>query len=108
MLLSTCDAVCGTDPAMLLPGAQVVQGRTGEGAPCCYALMLRRVPYCRVLYTATHAPGTDVHPRAASRKVLVATDVCARGIDIPNVAMVVNYDMPNQIEDYVHRIGRTG
>jgi len=39
--------------------------------------------------------------------VLVATDVCARGIDIPNVAMVVNYDMPNQIEDYVHRIGRT-
>ena len=39
--------------------------------------------------------------------MLVATDVCARGIDIPNVAMVVNYDMPNQIEDYVHRIGRT-
>ena len=38
----------------------------------------------------------------------MATDVCARGIDIPNVAMVVNYDMPNQIEDYVHRIGRTG
>ncbi|KAJ1474511.1 P-loop containing nucleoside triphosphate hydrolase protein, partial [Baffinella frigidus] len=46
--------------------------------------------------------------RAGREKVLVATDVCARGIDIPNVAMVVNYDMPNQIEDYVHRIGRTG
>ena len=46
--------------------------------------------------------------RAGKEKVLVATDVCARGIDIPNVAMVVNYDMPNQIEDYVHRIGRTG
>ena len=45
--------------------------------------------------------------RAGREKVLVATDVCARGIDIPNVAMVVNYDMPNQIEDYVHRIGRT-
>ena len=46
--------------------------------------------------------------RAGREKVLVATDVCARGIDIPNVAMVINYDMPNQIEDYVHRIGRTG
>jgi len=40
--------------------------------------------------------------------VLVATDVAARGLDIPNVAAVVNYDFPNGIEDYVHRIGRTG
>ena len=46
--------------------------------------------------------------RAGREKVLVATDVCARGIDIPDVAMVVNYDMPNAIDDYVHRIGRTG
>ena len=46
--------------------------------------------------------------RAGHEKVLVATDVCARGIDIPDVAMVVNYDMPNSIDDYVHRIGRTG
>jgi hypothetical protein len=46
--------------------------------------------------------------RAGREKVLVATDVCARGIDIPDVAMVVNYDMPNSIDDYVHRIGRTG
>ncbi|RAL42105.1 hypothetical protein DM860_011888 [Cuscuta australis] len=40
--------------------------------------------------------------------VLVATDVAARGIDIPDVAHVVNYDMPNSIEGYTHRIGRTG
>lgn len=40
--------------------------------------------------------------------VLVATDVAARGLDIPNVALVVNFDMPKQIDDYVHRIGRTG
>ena len=46
--------------------------------------------------------------RAGREKVLVATDVCARGIDIPDVAMVINYDMPNSIDDYVHRIGRTG
>lgn len=40
--------------------------------------------------------------------VMVATDVAARGLDIPNVAAVVNYDFPNGVEDYIHRIGRTG
>ncbi|KDD73255.1 DEAD/DEAH box helicase [Helicosporidium sp. ATCC 50920] len=40
--------------------------------------------------------------------VLVATDVAGRGIDVPNVALVVNYDMPHTIEYYTHRIGRTG
>ncbi len=40
-------------------------------------------------------------------KVLVATDVAARGIDIPDVAYVINYDLPNVAEAYVHRIGRT-
>lgn len=41
-------------------------------------------------------------------KVLVATDVAQRGLDIKNVAIVVNYDPPANMEDYVHRIGRTG
>lgn len=40
--------------------------------------------------------------------VLVATDVLARGIDIPSVEYVVNYDLPDMAEDYIHRIGRTG
>jgi len=40
--------------------------------------------------------------------VMVATDVAARGLDIPNVTQVVNYDLPTNIDDYVHRIGRTG
>lgn len=40
--------------------------------------------------------------------ILVATDVLARGIDVDEVAYVVNYDVPTQAEDYVHRIGRTG
>lgn len=38
----------------------------------------------------------------------MATDVAARGLDIKGVEIVVNYDMPSNIEDYVHRIGRTG
>ena len=41
-------------------------------------------------------------------RILVATDVAARGIDVQNIAHVVNYDIPNASEDFVHRIGRTG
>jgi ATP-dependent RNA helicase RhlE len=41
-------------------------------------------------------------------RILVATDVAARGIDISNIAHVVNYDLPNGSDDFVHRIGRTG
>ena len=39
---------------------------------------------------------------------MVATDVVGRGIDIPDVAHVINYDMPDNIQKYTHRIGRTG
>ncbi|MFL6675746.1 MAG: DEAD/DEAH box helicase, partial [Massilia sp.] len=46
--------------------------------------------------------------RRGNVKVLVATDVAARGIDVPNITHVVNYDLPKFPEDYVHRIGRTG
>ena len=41
-------------------------------------------------------------------KILVATDVAARGLDIPAISHVINYDLPRQTEDYVHRIGRCG
>jgi ATP-dependent RNA helicase RhlE len=41
-------------------------------------------------------------------KLLIATDISARGIDIPNVDFVVNYDLPEVPENYVHRVGRTG
>lgn len=46
--------------------------------------------------------------RAERLDVLVATDLLARGIDIDDISMVVNYDVPREPEDYVHRIGRTG
>jgi len=41
-------------------------------------------------------------------RILVATDVAARGIDIPHIEHVINYDLPQNPEDYIHRIGRTG
>ncbi|KAG8367971.1 hypothetical protein BUALT_Bualt16G0128100 [Buddleja alternifolia] len=46
--------------------------------------------------------------KSGNTPILVATDVAARGLDIPHVAHVINFDLPNDIDDYVHRIGRTG
>ena len=46
--------------------------------------------------------------KTGNTKVLVATDIAARGIDVDELALVINYDLPNVPETYVHRIGRTG
>jgi ATP-dependent RNA helicase RhlE len=46
--------------------------------------------------------------KAGKARVLVATDVAARGLDIPDLPLVINYDLPMVAEDYIHRIGRTG
>ncbi len=46
--------------------------------------------------------------REGTHRVLVATDVAARGIDVENISHVINYDLPDNLEDYIHRVGRTG
>ncbi len=46
--------------------------------------------------------------RSGTSRVLVATSVATRGLDIPKIKHVVNYDLPDKIEEYVQRIGRTG
>merc|ERR1712154_366175 len=43
-----------------------------------------------------------------NNNVLVATDVASKGLDFPDIRHVINFDMPKEIEDYIHRIGRTG
>ncbi|NCN52262.1 DEAD/DEAH box helicase [Candidatus Parcubacteria bacterium] len=67
--------------------------------------------------TAESIHGNKSHPqrqralknfKSGQSRVLVATDVAARGIHVDNVTHVINYDLPNCYEDYVHRIGRTG
>ena len=46
--------------------------------------------------------------RGRVQDVLVATDVASKGLDFPDIQHVINFDMPEEIENYVHRIGRTG
>ncbi|MFK7952568.1 MAG: DEAD/DEAH box helicase [Ekhidna sp.] len=58
--------------------------------------------------TQEERDATMNHFRSGELKVLIATDITARGIDIPNVEFVVNYDLPETPENYVHRVGRTG
>lgn len=56
-----------------------------------------------------HPPPTPLtHPPAGQKDVLIATDVASKGLDFEGIQHVVNYDMPEEIENYVHRIGRTG
>jgi len=65
--------------------------------------------------TSIHGDRTQKEREEALRRfkcgqtpIIVATAVAARGLDIPNVKHVINFDMPNDVEEYVHRIGRTG
>merc|ERR1712194_879279 len=46
--------------------------------------------------------------KSCQSSLLVATDVAARGLDVDDIRMVVNFDFPNDMESYIHRIGRTG
>jgi ATP-dependent RNA helicase DeaD len=57
--------------------------------------------------TQAHRERTITRFREKNLRVLIATNVAARGLDIPAVSHVVNYDMPDNLEEYVHRIGRT-
>jgi ATP-dependent RNA helicase RhlE len=92
-------------------GSFLVFARTKRGAD----RLAKRLAAGGVKAAAIHGDRTQNQRNAALRgfqtgqyRVLVATDVAARGIHVDNIAHVVNYDLPQQPEDFVHRIGRTG
>ena len=93
------------------PGEQaLVFGRTKHGSEKLYKLLLSwgfKASSIHGNKSQNHRDKTLAEFRAGDLDVLVATDVAARGIDIPGVRHVYNYDMPNVPENYVHRIGRT-
>ncbi len=85
--------------------------RTKHGAD----KVVRNLEKNNIAATAMHADKTQAQRikalegfRDGSIRVLVATDIAQRGLDINGISHVINYDVPQQAEDYVHRIGRTG
>ena len=92
-------------------GSLIVFVRTKHGAD----RIATRLGKAGINAARIHGDRTQSQRNAALRsftqgehRVLVATDVAARGIDVRHVAHVVNYDMPKEAEDFVHRVGRTG
>ena len=92
-------------------GSFLVFVRTKHGAD----RVARRLSRAGHSATQIHGDRSQSQRSAALRnfaegrhRVLVATDVAARGIDVADVAHVVNFDMPREVEDFVHRVGRTG
>jgi ATP-dependent RNA helicase RhlE len=92
-------------------GSFLVFVRTKHGAD----RVARRLSRSGWSATQIHGDRSQSQRNAALRsfseghhRVLVATDVAARGIDVANVAHVINFDMPKMAEDFVHRVGRTG
>lgn len=94
------------------PGTIIVFARSKDRVS-----RLWRSLHARTIYDATflHSDCTQAHRekaladfKAGTYRILIATDVAGRGIDVDDVAHVVNFDLPFEPEDYVHRIGRTG
>jgi ATP-dependent RNA helicase RhlE len=77
--------------------------------------VVRHLERAGIAAVAMHGDKTQVQRvqaleqfRSGEIKVLVATDIAQRGLDVTGITHVINYDVPEQVEDYVHRIGRTG
>ncbi|SEK66317.1 DEAD/DEAH box helicase [Parapedobacter koreensis] len=92
-------------------GYILVFSRTKHGAD----RIVRKLKQSRITAEAIHGNKSQQARQKALKqfkdgtiKVLVATDIAARGIDVDNLHLVINYDLPNEPETYVHRIGRTG
>jgi ATP-dependent RNA helicase DDX3X len=97
-------------------------GRVPEGLVLIFVETKRGADHLEEVLARHNFPASSIHGDKSQREredalkwfktgrtpILVATDVAARGLDIPNVTQVINFDLPSNIDDYVHRIGRTG
>ncbi|XP_008278033.1 putative ATP-dependent RNA helicase DDX4 [Stegastes partitus] len=95
---------------------------TGSERTMVFVETKRQADFIAAFLCQEEVPTTSIHGDREQREremaladfrsgrcpILVATSVAARGLDIPDVQHVVNFDLPNNIDDYVHRIGRTG
>ncbi len=93
------------------PGQALVFTATKRGAKRLAATLEAGGHACDALHgnmTQAARLRTVARLRKGGLKVVVATDVAARGLDVPGISHVINYDLPRTAEDYIHRIGRTG
>lgn len=90
----------------------MIFARTKESADNIYKFIERKVSGSVRVIHSNKGQNTRINAinefKEGNLRVLVSTDVSARGIDVVNVSHVINFDVPNLYEDYVHRIGRTG
>jgi superfamily II DNA/RNA helicase len=94
------------------PGTIIVFTRTKDGATLLWrwihAVGFHESTYLSSNKSQAHREEALEGFKVGRYRIMVATDVAARGIHVENVAMVINFDLPIEAEDYVHRIGRTG
>lgn len=93
------------------PRQVIVFCRTKRGADALYAKLVRRLQRIAVIHGDLPQTARDRAMRqfrSAEIRMLIATDVVGRGIDVTGVSHIINYDIPEFCDDYVHRIGRTG
>ncbi len=93
------------------PQQVLVFTRTKRGADELYRRFAGRLPHVAILHgdlAQSHRDRVMKEFRAGEVRMLIATDVVGRGIDISGISHIINYDIPEYCDDYVHRIGRTG
>lgn len=93
------------------PQQAIVFRRTKRGADDLYRRLRRRLPGVEAIHGDLQQRVRDSvmqRFRSGQTRLLIATDVVGRGIDVSGISHIINYDVPEYCDDYVHRIGRTG
>jgi ATP-dependent RNA helicase DeaD len=93
------------------PNQALVFCRTKRGADTLHRKLSAKLPGVSVMHGDLHQTVRDRAMRQfrdGTTRLLIATDVVGRGIDVSSISHIINYDIPEYCDDYVHRIGRTG